>query len=287
MSKTQPFDVAHTAPNWCPGCGDFAIWTSIKNALLELGIEQKDILLVSGIGCSSKVPYWINVYGFNGLHGRPLPVATAAKLANHKLTVMTQAGDGDQYDEGGNHLLHAMKRNIDITHIIHDNQIYGLTTGQSTDTTPHGMKTKSQPHGTMEDPLNPIQFALAAGATFIARGFAGDTKHLIPLIVEAVKHKGFAFIDVLQPCVTFNKVNTYSYFYERVYKLEESGWDTSNKHEAFKKAEEWEEKIPIGIFYRNETKPTLDSLYPQIKDTPLVKQPIDNIDIAHLMEDFF
>lgn len=286
MSQLQDFEITNSKPNWCPGCGDYGIWVSIKTALVELGFDPQQILLVSGIGCSSKVPYWVNVYGFNGLHGRPLPVATGAKLANNKLTVITQAGDGDQYDEGGNHLFHAMKRNIDICHIVHDNQIYGLTTGQSSDTSEHGMKTKSQPHGTVEEPLNPLQFALASGATFVARGFAGDTRHLIKLIVEGVQHKGFAFIDVLQPCVTFNHINTFAYFYKKVYKLEETGWDTSNKVAAFEKAQEWEEKIPLGVLYKAE-KPTLDSLYPQIKDTPLVKQPVDTVDIAGLMEEFF
>lgn len=285
MSQLLDFDITYSQPNWCPGCGDFGIWVSIKNALVELGVKPQDILLVSGIGCSSKVPYWVNVYGFNGLHGRPLPVATAAKLANHELTVLTQAGDGDQYDEGGNHLYHAMKRNVDLCHIIHDNQVYGLTVNQTTATTEKGAKTRSTPHGSIEDPLNPIQFALASGATFVARGFAGDTRHLISLIVEGVKHKGFAFIDVLQPCVTFNHLNTYAYFYRKVYKLSDENWDTGNKVKAFEKAQEWEEKIPLGIFYKAE-KPALHELFPQIKETPLVKQPITNVDISKLMEEF-
>lgn len=266
-------------------CGDFGIWVAIKNALVELGVKPQNILLVSGIGCSSKVPYWVNVYGFNGLHGRPLPVATAAKLANHELTVITQAGDGDQYSEGGNHLLHAMKRNIDICHLVHDNQVYGLTVNESSATTEKGAKTRSQPHGTIEKPLNPLQFALAAGATFVARGFAGDTRHLINLIVEGVKHKGFAFIDILQPCVTYNHINTFQYFFRKVYKLEEENWQPTDKVKAFEKAQEWEERIPLGIFYKTE-EPTLDSQFPQIKETPLVKQPVGNVDISKLMEEF-
>ncbi len=286
MSQLQDFEINYSKPNWCPGCGDFGIWVAIKNALVELGIRQQDILLVSGIGCSSKVPYWVNVYGFNGLHGRPLSVATGAKLANNALTVITQAGDGDQYDEGGNHLFHAMKRNIDICHLVHDNQVYGLTTGQSSDTSEQGMKTKSQPHGTVEKPLNPIAFALASGATFVARGFAGDTRHLIDLIVQGVQHKGFAFIDILQPCVTFNHINTFQYFYRKVYKMETEGWQPTDKLKAFEKAYEWEERIPLGVFYKAE-EPTLDSLYPQIAKTPLVKQPIDKIDVSKLVEELF
>lgn len=281
-------------PNWCPGCGDFGIWVSVKNAIVELGLDPHQTVLVSGIGCSGKVPYWVNTYGFNGLHGRPLPVATAIKMVNHGLTVIGIAGDGDTLAEGGNHFVHTARRNIDMTLILHNNQIYGLTTGQYSPTSFKGAKTKSSPHGSVEVPSNPVALALAAGATFVARGFAGDTKQLANLITLGIKHKGFALIDVLQPCVTFNKVNTFQYFFQRVYKLEQEGYLPNNKAQAFSKAIEWPtpepfdpqrpERIPTGVFFQEE-RPTYEDDLPQLAQMPLVKQPIDQIDITPLMQE--
>lgn len=270
-------------PTWCPGCGDWGILTALKKAIEELQLPNHNVLVVAGIGCSGHLPQWINTFGFHSLHGRALPVAQAAKLANHELNVIAVGGDGDGYGIGVGHFIHAMRRNIDITYIVHDNQIYGLTTGQTSPTSEKGFKTKSTPHGSIEPPVNPIALALASDCTFVARGFAGDVPHLVKLITEGIKHKGFALIDVLQPCVTFNQLNTFDYFYRRVYKLEDDkSYDPKNKFEAFKRAFEWGEKIPIGLFYKEERKTYEDEL-PQLSKLPLVKQRIDNVDIKPLM----
>lgn len=273
-------------PTWCPGCGNWGILNALKNALVQLNLPKQNVLIVSGIGCSGHLPEWINTYAFNSLHGRTLPIASAAKLVNHELSVIAVGGDGDGYGIGMGHFIHAMRRNIDITYIVHDNQIYGLTTGQASPTSEKGFKTKSTPHGSIEIPVNPIALAIASDATFVARGFAGDLPHLTKLIIEGIKHKGFALIDVLQPCVSFNTLNTFDYFQKRVYKLEnEKKYDNTNKIEAFKKALEWGDKIPIGIFFKSERK-TYEEELPQISKTPMVKHKIDNIDISYLMEEF-
>lgn len=290
----KDLEIAYDKPNWCPGCGDFGAWVALKNAIVQLGLNPWEVVLVSGIGCSGKVPYWVKTYGFNGLHGRPMPPAEAIKLANHGLTVIVIGGDGDQYGEGGNHLLHAMRRNVDLTLIVHNNQVYGLTTGQYSPTTDIGVKNKASSDPVVEAPVNPISFALAAGATFVARGFTGDAKQDTSIIVEAIKHKGFSIIDTLQPCVTFNQKNTFSWFYERVYKLETENHNPADKIAAFQKAEMWplrvplpegqKERIPTGIFYV-EQRATWHEQIPEIAQTPLVKQPIDNIDINPLLEE--
>lgn len=295
MTTLKDLEITYDKPHWCPGCGNFGIWVPLKKAIVELGLNPWEVVLVSGIGCSSKVPYWVKTYGFNGLHGRPLPVAEGIKLANHGLTVVVIGGDGDQYGEGGNHIIHAARRNIDLTLVVHNNQVYGLTTGQVSPTTDIGTKNKVEPEGVVESPINPIALALSAGATFVARGFAGDTEQEKELLIEGIKHKGFAIIDTMQPCVTFNHLNTFAWFYERIYKLEDEGYDKNNKVTAFKKAEEWplkqplkageKERIPIGIFYQ-ESRATWHEQIPQIKETPLVKQPLDNKNIDPLIEEF-
>lgn len=289
----KDLQVEYDSPNWCPGCGDFGIWMSLKSAIVQLGLNPWEVVLVSGIGCSSKLPYWVKVYGFNGLHGRPMPVAEAIKLANNALKVIVIGGDGDQYSEGTAHWIHAARRNIDLTLMVHDNQIYGLTTGQYSSTTDVGVKNKATPVPMVEPPLNAMAMAIAAGATFVARGFAGDTKQEISLLVEAIKHRGFSIVDTLQPCVTFNVKNTYSWFYERVYKLDGVGYDPSNKMAALQMAQEWpldhvlpegeKERIPTGIFY-NVERPTWEDGIPQIKDMPLVKQSIEHIDVNPLLD---
>jgi 2-oxoglutarate ferredoxin oxidoreductase subunit beta len=256
-------------PAWCPGCGDFQILTAVKQALVELEVMPHQILLVSGIGQASKLPHYMRCNTFNGLHGRTLPVATGAKLANHELIVMAVAGDGDCYGEGGNHLIHAIRRNIDITLLVHNNQIYGLTKGQASPTSDSGMKTKLQPHGVVLSPFNPISFAVSLDAGFVARSFSGDIQHLTEIIKEGIMHRGFSMIDILQPCVTFNKLNTYAWYRERVYKLSEH--DPYNRSLAFEKALEWGEKIPIGIIYRNE-RPAFEDQIPALKNGPLVNQ---------------
>ena len=272
-------------PNWCPGCGDFGILLAIKKAIIELDIAPENTAIIAGIGCSGKVPHWVRTYGLHGIHGRALPVAAATKLSNHELTVFAVGGDGDGYGIGMCHFIHAMRRNIDMTYIVHNNMIYGLTTGQTSPTSEKGMKTKSTPTGVIEVPVNPIALALSSGATFVSRSFAGDVKHLTKTIVDAVNHKGFSLVDVFQQCVTFNRVNTYDWYKQRVYDLQETGYDASDKTLAFEKALEWGERIPIGVFYRV-SEPTYEDELPQLKDMPLVKQSIDDIDISALMEEF-
>jgi 2-oxoglutarate ferredoxin oxidoreductase subunit beta len=268
---------------WCPGCGNFGILSAFNKALIELGLEREETVIVSGIGCHGKMVNYVNVNGFHGIHGRVIPTSTGIKLANPELTVIGFAGDADQYDEGWDHFAHAVRRNIDMTLIVHDNQILGLTTGQTTATSLKGFKTKSTPFGSVVPPLNPIAHALVSHGTFVARGFAGDPKHLQSLIVEAVKHRGFSYLDVFQPCVTFNYLNTYQWFRERVYKLESEGHDHTDRRKALEKSFEWGDRIPIGIFYKEE-KPTYLDNQPHLKDKTLAKMPIDNINVAAIIE---
>lgn len=291
---------------WCKGCGDFGILTALKNAFLKLGWGADDVLLVYGIGCHGHMINYLKTYGFGGLHGRALPLASGAKVANHKLNVICIVGDGDQLGEGGNHLIHAARRNTDITCLIHNNQNYALTVGQTSPTSEKGYKSKSTPQGASEEPLSPIALAVSSGATFVARSFAGDVNHLTEIIIKGLKHKGFSLIDVLQPCVTLNYLNTYSWFYKRVYKLKNSNtqakrrvedegklrrrqtsstYNLKSKLAAFKKSLEWGDKIPIGIFYQ-EDRPTFEKELPQIREKPLVEQPLDEINIDKLLKEF-
>ena len=272
-------------PNWCPGCGNFPIWHSLKRAIVELNLEPHNVAIFSGIGCSSKMPHWINTYGFHGIHGRPLPIATGARLANNNLTVIAVGGDGDGYGIGIGHFIHAMRRNLNITYIVTNNQVYGLTTGQTSPTSDKGYATKSTPTGVIEIPINPIALAIASGATYISRGFSKEMKHLTKLIADGVRHEGFALVDVLQPCVTFNRKNTYEWFSKRVYKLEETDHDATNKQAAFLKSLEWDDRIPIGLFYK-EARPTYEDDLPQIAETPLARQRIEDVDIRTLMAEF-
>lgn len=231
--------------------------------------------------CGSKTPHFIKTYGFEGLHGRALPVATAAKLINPELNVVVVSGDGDCYGIGGNHLIHAMRRNINLTLIVQNNEVYGLTKGQYSPTSEKGFKSPSTPNGGLEAPVNPMKLALAMGATYVARGYAFDIVHLKKLIVDAMKHKGFAIIDVFQPCSTYNKVNTMVWYKQRLYKLEESGHDPSNINEAFARAAEWGDKIPIGLFYETQ-KPCYEDGMPQLA-TPPVKHDISNINMETML----
>lgn len=239
--------------NWCPGCGNFGIQAAIKQALVNLSLEPENVVISTGIGCGSKMNQWIRTYGFAGLHGRSLPVAMGVKLANHNLTVIDVGGDGDGYGIGMGHFIHNMRRNFDMTYIVENNQVYGLTLGQTSPTSDKGAKGPSTPFGIIEDPVNPLRLALSSDCTFVARGFAGDIPHLTSLIEQGISHKGFALIDVFQPCVTFNKINTYAYFRQKVYKLEEVGHDVTNIAEAFARAGEME-KLPIGVFYKVDRK---------------------------------
>jgi 2-oxoglutarate/2-oxoacid ferredoxin oxidoreductase subunit beta len=241
---------------WCPGCGNFGILTSLKRALVKLGRQPKDLLLVSGIGQAAKTPHYIKANCFNGLHGRALPAAVGAKIANKDLTVIVTTGDGDCYGEGGNHFIHNIRRNPDITVIVCDNQIYGLTKGQASPTTDEGMKTRFQPDGVILEHLSPLALALAAGCGFVSRGFSQEIDHLTSLIIAGINYKGFALIDVLQPCVTFNKKNTYEWYAKRAYKLDAS-YKPNDLSAAFQKSLEWGDRIPIGILY-NVPKPTYE-----------------------------
>ncbi len=268
---------------WCPGCGDFGILMGLKRALMQLGLEREQVMLVSGIGCHGKIVNYVNVNGFHGIHGRVLPLATGIKLANPDLTVVGFAGDADQYDEGWGHFSHAIRRNIDMTLIVHNNMVLGLTTGQTTSTSQKGFKTKSTPFGSIPPMLNPVAHALVSHGTFVARGYSGDMMHLTGLIGEAIKHRGFALLDVFQPCVTFNYLNTYNWFKERVYKLEEENHNVTDKGKALEKAFEWGDRIPIGIFYKKE-RPTYRDSLPHVKDMSLTKLPIKNVDITPLLE---
>jgi len=271
---------------WCPGCGDFGILTALKRSLVALGKEPKDILLVSGIGQAAKLPHYIKCNCFNGLHGRALPPAVGAKIANRSLTVIVTTGDGDCYGEGGNHFIHNIRRNADITVIVHNNQIYGLTKGQASPTTDAGFITKVQTEGVMLESLHPLELAISLGCGFVARGYSSDIEHLSWLILEGINHKGFSLIDVLQPCVSFNKKNTYEWYSKRVYKVnEDKNYNTADKLSAYKKAAEWGEKIPIGIIYKEE-KPSYEEKTGLNSLEALVEENIENIDIKPLLQGF-
>ncbi|MBI2850381.1 MAG: 2-oxoacid:ferredoxin oxidoreductase subunit beta [Chloroflexi bacterium] len=269
---------------WCPGCGNFGILNSVKRALVELGMEPHQILLVSGIGQAGKLPHYTKGNVFNSLHGRPLSPAIGAKIANPELKVIAISGDGDAYGEGGNHFLHTMRRNHDITYLVHDNQVYALTKGQASPTSDAGFVTKTTPYGAAP-PVNPIALAIVSGATLVSRGYAGDIEHLAGLIKTSISHKGFSLLDILQPCVSFNHKNTYNWYRERVYKLEnEAGYDPTNKALALAKAEEWGERIPTGVIYRQD-RLTYDEQIPALKMGPLVKQKIDPGLAAKLLDE--
>lgn len=272
-------------PVWCPGCGNFGILSALRGGLADTGLEPHQFIIVSGIGCHGAVIQYVHVNGFHSIHGRTLPVATGLRLANHELKVIAMSGDGDGYGIGMGHFIHAMRRNLDITYIVHDNKMYSLTTGQTSPTSDKGFVTKSTPFGSIEVAVNPLTLALSAGATFIARGFAGDPRHLRKLITDAIAHKGFSLLDVLQPCVTFNHVNTFDFYKERVYKLEEEGYTPVDRAAAFERAREWNDRFPLGVFYREE-RPTYEDEVATIKDMPLVKRPATGVDITRTMEQF-
>ena len=235
---------------WCPGCGNFGIRSAIEEVLRDIPVSPQDIVFTSGIGQAAKMPQYLDVNYFNGLHGRAIPLAVGIKLARPELTVIAYSGDGCIYGEGGNHFIHTIRKNIDITILISDNKVYGLTKGQSSPTTDMGSRNALDPQGNANIPLNPLSLAITMGAPFVARGFAGDQEHLKAVIKEAILFRGTAIVDILQPCVTFNKINTYQFYRERVYKLDTP---VTDKYEALKTAEVWGEKIPIGIIYKNES----------------------------------
>jgi 2-oxoglutarate/2-oxoacid ferredoxin oxidoreductase subunit beta len=273
------------SPTWCAGCGDLAIWGAFKNAAIANGWDNTNTALVAGIGCHGHLLNFTKITSMETLHGRPIPVATGVKLANHHLNVFVFTGDGDCLAEGGNHFLHACRRNHDIKIFIHDNAIYGLTTGQTSPTSPHNYTSKSTPAGNPDYPLNPLALAISAGATFVARAYAGDIPALSQLMAKAAAHKGVAIIDILQPCVTWNKDYTHTYYRDNTYYLG-SDHDATNQELAFKKALEWGEKrIPLGIFYQIQ-KPSYESQLPQLQGEPLVSSNPERKNLDELFKDF-
>ncbi len=271
-------------PTWCPGCGNFGIWGALKNACQNQKIPPENLAVVYGVGCSGNMNDFFTANNFHSLHGRSVPTAVGIKIANHKLSVVVIAGDGDCYGEGGNHLIHAARGNHDITVIVHDNRVYGLTTGQVAPTALKGFKSKSTPEGIIEVPLNPITLALTQGASFIAQGFAGDLPHLTGLIEKGVEHKGFSLVNIFQPCVTFNPLTTYDWYRQRVYKLDGENHDPKNFQKAMEKALETEEKLPIGVIYQV-GKPTYTDCLPQLAKGVLSEADL-TVDLEKYIEEF-
>ncbi|HAY21054.1 MAG TPA: 2-oxoacid ferredoxin oxidoreductase [Desulfobacterales bacterium] len=258
---------------WCPGCGNFRILAALKKALVESNLAPHEVIFVSGIGQAAKTPHYLNANLFNGLHGRSLPVATGCRLANHQMPVIVETGDGCTYGEGGNHFLAAIRRNINITLLVHNNQVYGLTKGQASPTSDEGFITKAQPHGVYAAAFNPIAVAVALHAGFVARSFAGFEDHLTEMIKQAISHPGFALVDILQPCVSFNKVNTFAWYKNRCYRLPET-YDPTDWSAAILKANEWGDQIPLGVISKN-SRPPFEAHFDCLGHTPLARQQVD------------
>lgn len=271
----QIFDKPHIENTWCPGCGNFPILTSLKNACSGLGLKPEEIVIVSGIGQAAKLPHFFKSHFFNGLHGRALPAALAIKLVNPEMKIIAIGGDGDMLAEGGNHFIHTIRKNPDITLLLHNNMVYGLTKGQASPTSQLGFKTPFQIDGVIENPLNPLSLAISQDCSFVACTLAQDVKMTEDIIKKAVLHKGFSFILILQPCVSFNKLNTYQWFKENSFPLPEN-WDASNQEEALKIVLK-SEKFPLGVIYKNENKNTLEELVSvyQKEKTPLSKRKFE------------
>lgn len=263
--------------SWCPGCGNFGIIKSLKEALAGLDIAPHEVMVSSGIGQAAKTPHYVHCHMFNGLHGRSLPAAQGMKMANPDMTVLCESGDGCSYGEGGNHFLAAIRRNMDITLIVHNNQIYGLTKGQGSPTSAKGHVTKTQPDGVMSEAFNPVAVAVAMKAGFVARAFSGEPEHLVQMIQAGIRHKGFSLIDVLQPCVSFNKVNTFGWYQERCYELEDH--DSTDWAAAMAKADEFDEAIPLGVIYEND-KPPYETT------GQLAKHRYDTSDLKAIMQSY-
>jgi len=282
---TKVFDMNDIDIAWCPGCGNFPILKTLKRALAELQIKSTDLVLVSGIGQAAKIPHYFKTNVFNGLHGRALPAATAIKAANPALTVIAESGDGDMYGEGGNHFIHTIRRNPNITNIVHDNMVYGLTKGQASPTSQKGFVTPVQVRGVFLEPFNPLAVAIALNASFVARAFAVDIERTTDILKKAIEHKGYALVDIFQPCVTFNRINTIQWFKEHTYYLENH--DPSDRQKAFEKATETE-KLPLGIFYESPPKPVFEENTGIYEETqvPLYERDIDKERLNNLIETF-
>ena len=282
MATLEDYGEFETA--WCPGCGNFGIRTALKDALVACDLAPHQIVMVSGIGQAAKMPHYIRCNGFNGLHGRSLPAATGICLANPEVKVICESGDGCMYGEGGNHFLAALRRNLDLTVLVHDNQIYGLTKGQASPTSAEGMITKAQPAGVHSQPFNPVAAAVAMRANFVARGYAGKKEHLADLIRQALTHPGIALVDILQPCVSFNKVNTYKWYQDRVYQIGQNH-DPANWSAALKLSLEFGDKIPLGVIYKGE-RPAFGEHLPALRKGPLCRRDTDLKALAEVMEKF-
>jgi 2-oxoglutarate ferredoxin oxidoreductase subunit beta len=282
MMNQDIFKCEHSEISWCPGCGNFGILNILKQALTEVGTKPEELVMVSGIGQAAKIPHYLRCNFFNGLHGRALPPATAIKAANPGLTVIAESGDGDMYGEGGNHFLHTIRRNPDITNIVHNNMVYGLTKGQASPTSEPGMRTPVQVSGVSNEPFNPIAVALALDASFVERAFVGDAIQTKEIIKRAISHRGYALVDLFQPCVSFNKYNTYQWFKEHTYYLDER-YDPTDRTAAFAKALE-AEKLPLGIFYIN-PKQTFEDNFEIYKDNfePLYQRKVDVAELQQLI----
>ncbi|MDP4105194.1 MAG: 2-oxoacid:ferredoxin oxidoreductase subunit beta [Bacillota bacterium] len=267
-------------PNWCPGCGDFSVQAAIQRAAANVGLEPENLAVISGIGCSGRISGYINSYGVHGIHGRALPIAQGVKMANRDLTVIASGGDGDGFAIGMGHTVHAIRRNINITYIVMDNQIYGLTKGQTSPRSAMGFKTKSTPEGSIEESISPMKLALSVGATFVAQSFSTDLKELTSLIEAGIKHDGFSFINVFSPCVTYNKVNTYDWFKENLTKLSDvEGYDSSSKDIAMQTLLN-HNGLVTGLIYQNTERPSYQDLAPNFAKTPLTEADLD-LDQAH------
>jgi len=271
MSEVKDF-TTKTHPDWCPGCGDFGLLQALKRSYPPLELENYNVMTVSGIGCSSNLPGYINTYGLHTLHGRSLPIAQGFKLANHHMTVVAVGGDGDGYGIGVGHLVHAMRRNIDMTYIVMNNAVYGLTTGQTSPTSALKMKTKSTPFGNPEGPINPMTLALGSGCSFVARAFTGDMNRLVEIIQEGIRHPGFSLIDTFSPCVTFNKINTNQYYKENTKDINQQGHDPSDILAAFREAAR-EDYIAVGVFYKKE-RPQYEASEEETLAKPLVEHEL-------------
>jgi len=273
-------------PAWCPGCGNLQILRVFKLAMVDLGIEPHELTIVSGIGQSGKFPHYTRCNTFNGLHGRTLPVAQAIRLANHDLRVLAVAGDGDCYGEGGNHFLAAMRRNVNVKIFVHDNQVYGLTKGQASPTTAEGMVTGTQPFGVITEPMNPVALAVAMDCSLVARGYSGNQDELRELMKTVLEHKGFALLDIFQPCVIYNKINTFKWYKEHCYPVGPEH-DPTDREAAFRLALQSGEHIPTGVIYRN-SRPVFEELLPVTANRePLVRQPFSQEELAGELERFY
>ncbi|HEC2158116.1 TPA: 2-oxoacid:ferredoxin oxidoreductase subunit beta [Staphylococcus delphini] len=262
-------------PNWCPGCGDFSVQAAIQKAAANVGLEPDEVALITGIGCSGRLSGYVNSYGVHSIHGRALPLAQGVKMANRDLTVIASGGDGDGYAIGMGHTIHALRRNMNITYIVMDNQIYGLTKGQTSPSSAPGFVTKNTPKGNIEQNVAPLELALSSGATFVAQGFSSDIKALTKMIEDAINHDGFSFVNVFSPCVTYNKINTYDWFKENLTAIDDiENYDVSNKQAALQTVLEHDSLVK-GIVYQDTTTPSYESQIDGLAETPLAHQDLN------------